>query len=330
MDEWTEAYFPEVPGLDDFLAYATQRCGAAARLTRHMRIMLSMLGLGLEQTLSYVMRERPSLGEFQQWIIRTAGRPDPQSLARYIATLEGALPPKSYDDLFAMIGEMEPVLDAAELERWERDGYVILRQAITPQEAEMAADLVWQMADASPDDPASWYGPRQQGIMIQHFQSPQQEVARRSLRVHKAFAQLWGTADLWPSIDRLGFSPPVTANAPFRATPLHWDCSLKWPIPYNMFGVLYLTDTQKDQGALRLVPGFHHGLETWLEQLGGADPRKVNLDDRVIDIAAGAGDLIICRHDLPHGASPNHADLPRLVQYLTMYPVWLSEQDEWR
>ena len=54
----------------------------------------------------------------------------------------------------------------------------------------------------APDDPASWYRPRDGGIMVGHFQDPTLDVARHSARIHKAFAQLYGTSDLWPTTDR--------------------------------------------------------------------------------------------------------------------------------
>jgi ectoine hydroxylase-related dioxygenase (phytanoyl-CoA dioxygenase family) len=322
--------FPDVPGLEDFRACVLRLPGAPARMDRQMRVMLSALGLGLEQVLTFVGQSRPSLAQLQRWILETAGLPAPETLARYGAMVEGKPPPPATQACLDAIEAMAPVLDDAEIARWERDGYAILREAITPQEIAAAAALVWRLSQASPDDRSSWYQPRVQGIMVQHFQSAEQEAVRRSPRIHKAFAQLWGTANLWPSIDRMGFSAPVTQEAPFRASPLHWDCSLHWPIPYAMFGVLYLGDTAPDQGAFRLVPGFHHGLQGWMESLGDQDPRAVYLDDRAVPVAGSAGDLIICRHDLPHGASPNHAQHPRLVQYISMTPEWLSEQDIWR
>jgi ectoine hydroxylase-related dioxygenase (phytanoyl-CoA dioxygenase family) len=97
-----------------------------------------------------------------------------------------------------------------------------------------------------------------------------------------------------------------------------------------MFGVLYLTDTAAEQGAFRLVPGFHRRLDAWLDDLGEQDPRSLDLEDEAVPIAGRAGDLIICRHDLPHGASPNRAGSPRLVQYLSMFPPWFEEQSVWR
>jgi ectoine hydroxylase-related dioxygenase (phytanoyl-CoA dioxygenase family) len=47
-------------------------------------------------------------------------------------------------------------------------------------------------------------------------------------------------------------------------------------------------------------------------------------------VPADAGDLVIWRLDLPHGASPNTADRPRLAQYLNMYPASWRANPVWR
>ncbi len=44
---------------------------------------------------------------------------------------------------------------------------------------------------------------------------------------------------------------------------------------------------------------------------------------------AGAGELIIWRKDLPHGASPNRSSRPRLAQYLNMYSPEPSPDRPW-
>jgi ectoine hydroxylase-related dioxygenase (phytanoyl-CoA dioxygenase family) len=85
---------------------------------------------------------------------------------------------------------------------------------------------------------------------------------------------------------------------------------------------LYLTDTAANQGAFSCVPGFHRQLETWLKEApAGADPRAMATRElRAIPIAGGAGDLIIWHQGLPHGATPNLGTLPRVAQYLNMFP----------
>lgn len=50
---------------------------------------------------------------------------------------------------------------------------------------------------------------------------------------------------------------------------------------------------------------------------------------RIATIPAGAGDLVIWRHDLPHGAGPDTAARPRLAQYVNMYPASLRSHRDW-
>lgn len=68
---------------------------------------------------------------------------------------------------------------------------------------------------------------------------------------------------------------------------------------------------------------LHLRVADWLKSLPqGADPRKQDLERlRAIPIAGKAGDLIIWHYALPHGSGPNNADNPRIVQYISMYPV---------
>ena len=111
--------------------------------------------------------------------------------------------------------------------------------------------------------------------MVQYFQHPAFDAIRRAPRIHKAFAQLWGTADLWATTDRVGFNAPERDGFKFPGPHLHWDVSVKTPIPFGTGGILYLTDTPPEQGAFTLVPGFQRWGEDWLKALpAGADPRR--------------------------------------------------------
>lgn len=136
--------------------------------------------------------------------------------------------------------------------------------------------------------------------------------------------------------------------------PTLMEGSLERPLPFWVQGVLYLTDTVENGGAFTSVPGFHREIEGWLETLPQvADPRKrdesggvfLNYDawletlpanddssvQAIIDrgtkpVPAKAGDLIIWHSSLPHGASYNTANHPRVVQYMTMFPA--QENDD--
>ena len=319
-----------VRGLEDYWRRGTFRAPPRPEAGVADQLLLAVLGLGLEQTLQHLSRERPDLAGFQDWITATAGPLDGDTVERYHATLDGAPPPPATAAHLAAVDAMPSVLAPAERERFDRDGYAIVEAAISRDQAEQAAAAVLAATGADRTDPGTWYGARTNGIMVQLFQHPALDVARRSARVHKAFAEVWRRTDLWMLTDRASFSPPLRPDDRFAPPRLHWDVSLVAPIPFATQGILYLVDTDEDQGALELVPGFHHRLETWLDSLDGADPRSVDLSADSIRVPAAAGALIIWRQDLPHGASPNRADRPRVAQYVNMFPADLRQQPDWR
>ena len=167
--------------------------------------------------------------------------------------------------------------------------------------------------------------------MVRMFQNQAFEANRRSIRVHKAYAQLWGTADLWVTTDRGGFNAPERPGSMFPGPDLHWDISLARPLGFATQGILYLTDTDAEQGAFTCVPGFHRRIDDWLDSLPkGADPRRQDLHALGSrPIPGRAGDLIIWHDALPHGSRPNRSDRPRVVQYIAMYPFAPVLAAEW-
>jgi len=288
---------PEIRGLADYWALRTGRARGPDLPEMQSRLLLDMLGLGLEQTITYLGLEWPDYPAFEAWIVETAGLPDPLLLARYNAWLDGAPPPEAMQRQIAAIDAAPPVLDADDLAQWEREGYVIVREAITREEARAAEALLWRQVKGTPDDPESWFNtPRNNGIMVQHFQDPAMEPPRRSPRIHKAFAQLWGTADLWSTVDRMSFNPPVTPGRAFQGPGLHWDVSLVTPIPFATQGILYFTDTAANQGAL--------GIDSspFLSTVIGAPNRALvlGLNERVdaLGVAGSDGDINLAQRRL--------------------------------
>ena len=320
----------DAAGLYDLWARTTMLASPRGSRPPPTRTLLDVIGMGQEQTLRHLGQERPDFDAFADWIVATAGMPDSARLDRYHAWFDGAPAPDAEVARRAAVTAADPVFDAADLAVWERDGVVVLKNAVTRDDAEAIADHLWTVLDADRGDPATWYAPRTNGIMVQHFQHPAMDVPRRSARLHKGFAQLYGHADLIVSTDRLSFNPPVAGDYAFPGPHLHWDFSLAPPMPFETASILYLTDTAADQGALQVVPGFHHRLaDGWLGSLDGGDPRQVDLSAEAVTVPAGAGDLVIWRQEIPHGASANTSDRPRLAQYVTMYPMHWSDDRDW-
>ena len=299
---------------------------------RHLdHLVIHAIGLGLEQTAQYLGRHAPTFEEFERWIVATTGGVEPARIARINAAVAGVAYPAEVKRWLATIEAAEPVLSADDVAFWEEHGYVVLHDAVPAASREAAAQALWDHLAAHPGEPDTWYRRKDHGIMVQYFQHPAFEANRRSPRVHKAFAQLWGTADLWVTTDRVGFNVPEREGWRFPGPDLHWDVSLKTPIPLGMQGILYLTDTPPEQGAFTLVPGFHRRIEAWLSSLPpGADPRRQDLHALGSSPIGGrAGDLIIWHHALPHGSRPNRGSRPRMVQYIAMFPTQVEERDDW-
>jgi len=289
-------------------------------------MLLSALELGLHQTLQYLYAKDPSFEQFENWIIETTGGPDPKKIAQFNALFNGEnnIPDDS---------DETEVLSSADHEFWDENGYVIIRDAVPKEDCELAIKAICDFIGIDRNDASTWYGdhPARVGIMVQLFQGPIFQKNRNAYKIRKAFQEIWKRKDVWVNTDRVGFNPPQTESFAFYGPFLHWDVSLKLPIPFGTQGILYLADTAENQGAFTLVPGFQNRIESWLNSLpAGANPREQDLYALgAKPIAANAGDFILWHQALPHGSSPNNADLPRFVQYINYEPSDYKGQDEW-
>lgn len=295
-------------------------------------ILLAGLGLPVEQTVSYLLDSGPTFREFEKWIIDiNGGQIDRLRVDRINRALGGRPHSRETADMLRQTGLADDVLSADDLESWRANGYVVVREAVSRAQAQSAENAVWGFLGMSADDPRTWYDrPIGKGIMVELYHHAALTQTRESGRINKAFAQLWGTADLWVTTDRTSFNPPVTKRYPFQGPKMHWDMSLAPPYFFGTQGLLYLSATTADQGAFQCVPGIHSDLDGWLKTLpAGVNPRDVDLDQLALPIPGEAGDLVIWHQALPHGASPNRGDYPRIVQYINMFPLNRRENLNW-
>jgi hypothetical protein len=290
--------------------------------------LLSGLRVGLREAYDYLYRNRPSFAEFEAWILeKNGGAIDAGVINRLNTALSEAGVSGEPADPNA-----EPALTAADIEFWEENGFVVLHDAVPPENCRAAVRAICEFLDVDPDRPETWYGgPQGNSIWIPLLHHPALWANREAPRVRRAFAQLWGREDIWINVDRTGFNPPEQAGWTFPGPHLHWDVSLAQPIPFGVQGILYLTDTAANQGAFTCVHGFHRSIESWLHSLPeGADPRAQDLSACSIPIAGRAGDLVIWHQALPHGGSPNRAAQPRFAQYMVGRPSCWDYNPVWR
>lgn len=299
---------------------------------RFDNLVLNGLGLPIEETTQYLLQTAPTFAEFESWILeKNDHRKENLQIERLNNILSGAPYGEKVLRNLREIDAMPDVLSREDLEFWDENGYVIVREAVSKEQARAAEKAVWEFLEMNPHDSRSWYEkPIGKGIMMEFYHHPALIDNRKSPRIHKAFAQLWKSADLWMTTDRTSFNPPETDVYQFQGPNLHWDMSLEPPFHFGTQGLLYLCDTPAEQGAFCCVPGFHQKLESWLEDLPeNIDPRRIDLKNSAVPIAAEAGDFVIWHHFLPHGSSPNRGKYPRIVQYMNMYPLEFRENMEW-
>lgn len=305
---WSNALLPRGLGM-------TVACDPAE--WRRDRICLSVVGIGLEEALVHLHRERPAFDAFERWILDANPDLDLAAIDRFNRALD--------EPATATCDEIAGPLTANDLHRFDEQGYVVLKQALDAGEAHECEQAVWTAVGAEPANQASWHAPHplRQNIMVQCFRGPAFERNRRNLRIRAAFEQLYQRRDLWAMVDRIGFNPPTGPDITYAPARLHWDVDLTSPVPFELQGVIYFNDVATNQGAFSCVPAFHRRLDPWLRSLPpNADPQQQDLDalGRVF-VAGSAGDMVIWHQALPHGASHNSADYPRLVQYLTYLPL---------
>jgi hypothetical protein len=229
------------------------------------------------------------------------------------------------------------VLTDDDLAFWHENGYVIVHDAAPSGNLRAVIDAIWTFQEMSPDDPQTWYRPpdRLNGMpelngsgMVELYNHPALWANRQLPRIHGAFADIWDTDKLWVTIDRANLNVPNRPGFEFTGF-IHWDIDTSLdPLPFDVQGVLSLTDTVPGQGGFQCVRGMPKRLSGWIKkQPPDRNPHRPDLTGlKVETIETRAGDLLIWNSQLPHGVSPNKSDRPRLAQYISMSPA--QEHDE--
>ncbi|CAA9198684.1 phytanoyl-CoA dioxygenase family protein [Flavobacterium collinsii] len=272
--------------------------------------ILFQLGIGMEDTLQFLYFEKPDFDTFKNWI-------------------SNRMRNASYESEDATAN----VLSQEDLKFWDENGYVILKNAISEEDCEKTQLAIWDFLKMDPSKKESWYERHedQKGLMLNFSDHETLNRNRFSVKIKKAYEQLYNTDKIYKTIDKVSFNPPETKNFTFLGSPLHWDTSLKQPIKFELQGLLYLTDCGVEDGAFHCVAGFHNKIDDWLNNLDpNVNPREEAVKTlKPKPILGNAGDFIIWNSALPHCATPNKGQSPRMVQYLTYLPNDHNIAGEW-
>ena len=237
------------------------------------------------------------------------------------------------------------VLTMEDWEFWRHNGYIVIKQAISREQAKTTANFIWEFEDKESDNPETWYTqPRAEMKMKELAGTGMVEVYnnqhlwnnRQMQRVYDAFVDIWGEEKLWVTIDRANLNFPLRAEDTYKGF-IHWDYDPETK-PQNVQGVLALDDqTDENMGGFQCIPWLFRNYDTWkLTQPQDRDrfkPDLTGLEDKLVKVPLQAGDLLIFNSAEPHGIRPNHSkNKVRIAQYISMMPAQEEDKSlrEWR
>jgi len=234
------------------------------------------------------------------------------------------------------------VLSEEDWDFWEQNGYVVVKQAVPKAQAEDTAAFLWAFEEKNPQDRSSWYTPPRAEIkmkelantgMVECYNHQTLWNNRMTKKVYDAFVDIWGTTNLWVSIDRANLNVPIRPGHEYKAF-IHWDYDPEEK-PVNVQGVLALSDqTNETVGGFQCIPELYRTYDEWKRSqpkdrdrfkpdITGFKPTKVKME---------TGDLLIFNSCLPHGIRANRSDQVRIAQYISMRPAQEESKTlrEWR
>jgi hypothetical protein len=225
------------------------------------------------------------------------------------------------------------VLSPADWEHWTTCGYVIVKNAVPPENVERLKSLLWEFEERDPADPTTWHvDQRRDHIMTELNGTGMVEIYnhqylwdnRQHPCIYDAFVDIWDRTDLWVTIDRANMNMPKKVPGNPNGF-IHWDVDTSLdPLPIGVQGVLSLVRQDEALGGFQCIPELFSGFDAWVRsQPADRDPLHPDLTGLTItNIEMEAGDLLIFNSLLAHGVRPNHSgNRVRMAQYISMHPA---------
>ena len=108
-------------------------------------------------------------------------------------------------------GRQLRVLSEEDWAFWIENGYIVIKNAISREQAEKTADFIWEFEEKDKNDPSTWYtAPRAEIEMKELAGTGMVEVYnnqalwdnRQNQKIYEAFVDVWGTEKLFPDSTR--------------------------------------------------------------------------------------------------------------------------------
>ena len=226
------------------------------------------------------------------------------------------------------------VLTIDQWEFWMENGYVVINNAISSEQAHLTAKSIWEFEDKDPNDQKTWYTAPRATMemkelagtgMVEVYNSQMLWNNRQNQKVYDAFVDIWETEKLWVTIDRANLNLPIRSGFKYDGF-IHWDYDPDTK-PQNVQGVIALSDQKdKNMGGFQCIPWLFKNYDKWKltqpRDRNRFQPNVKGLEDKIVKVGLNAGDLLIFYSSEPHGIRPNYSkDKVRIAQYISMMPA---------
>lgn len=237
----------------------------------------------------------------------------------------------------------EPVARAVDLERYRRDGYLVLRSVIGEEDLVELRSEVDRLSHVLAEDPESWG----------HSVDWERDATGAPVR-GGAIARIEPLIDLSPAFAALAADPRITGPAErifddgvelFEdklnlklpgggGFPWHQDWSCCWRAHTDDLVTCFLSldDTTPENGPLQVIPGshtpraclpFNEAFDPVIGPDFEVDPREIS-EQRSVTPDLRAGDMIVFDPYLLHYSDRNASDRPRRTIIYTYGPQRLG------
>lgn len=228
---------------------------------------------------------------------------------------------------------------------WITNGYIIIKNAISKNEALETSNFLWEFEDKKKDDHTTWYTKERAEMkmkelagtgMVEVYNNQFLWNNRQKKKIYDAFVDIWGTEKLWVTIDRANLNFPIKEGFKYNSF-IHWDYDPDTK-PQNIQGVLALCDqTDTNMGGFQCIPWLFRNYESWKKtqkkDRNKFQPDISGIEDKIVKVPLKAGDLLIFHSSQPHGIRPNLSkNKVRVAQYISMMPAEEENKSlkEWR
>jgi len=205
------------------------------------------------------------------------------------------------------------MLTAEQVEQYRRDGYVVAREVLGPDDVATLvreANAMWERCGQGASAQNTHFAGVKKMSTVRDPQLHSGTFSRylTDPRLTACMAQLVG-----PNVQLHHSKINIKTRADRAVFPLHQDYPYFPHAQHSVCTVLvHLTATNSKRGCFRVVPGVREPLEHVADDGHILDPTAWPLE-RGIEMPAAAGDVVFMNYLAPHGSNLNESDDPRIL-----------------